>query len=347
MTLTPTPMSAICLLAPTTTLALISNHWILAWIGLELSMMITLLLLQKPKTARSNEASVKYFISQVIASTMILAAATINATRTGTWDITQMTDKFSVTLTILSLAFKMGAAPMHFWLPEVLQGSTMTAIFIITTWRKIAPTALIFMIWKNGHFATLSAVGILSTLVGALGAINQPQMRKMIAFSSINNTGWTLVMMGVDNALALMNMMVYINLISIILYIMGKLKTKTLKEWISLYLKAQTLGIVAALAAVATSGLPPTSGWVPKMMATDRLISEHHMTVLATVLTLISLITLLFYIRMSYISAMTSGPSTSNTPIKWRTQMHIMQLLPVLTSSIITTILLLPTIAAY
>nr|AAG00748.1 NADH dehydrogenase subunit 2 [Agama agama] len=347
MTLLPTPLALMCLLTPTTLLAMISNHWVLAWAGLEMSMMTTLLLIQKPKTTRSNEAAIKYFITQVIASTMMLAAAMINMLYTGSWNIMQMDNKFSTTLTIMSLALKMGAAPMHFWLPEVLQGSPLPAVFIITTWQKIVPTALMCMIWKNEHFWTLTTIATLSILIGGLGAINQPQMRKIIAFSSVNSTGWTLLIMALDNLLALINMMIYINLISIILYTMTKLPSKTLQNWTMLYMRLQTLGLMTALATLATSGLPPTAGWVPKMATLDRMLEQHQLTIVATTLTLLSLITLLFYIRMTYISTMMSNPSTTNTQTKWRPKEQTMQWLPVLTSNIITTFILLPAIMPY
>nr|AAG00751.1 NADH dehydrogenase subunit 2 [Agama atra] len=346
-TVLPTPLIIMCLLTPATSLAIVSNHWVLAWAGLELSMMITLLLLQKPKTPRSNEATIKYFITQTIASTMMLAAAMINFIYNGTWNITQLDNKLSTTMAIISLALKMGAAPVHFWLPEVLQGSPLPAAIIITTWQKIAPTVLMFMIWKNGHYWTLMMISLLSIFVGGFGAINQPQMRKMVAFSSINSTGWTLMMMILDTYLALLNVLLYINLISVILYMMEKIPAKTLQNWTMTHLQAQTMGLLVGLTTLATSGLPPTSGWAPKMASLDRMLDQYELTTMATLLSLMTLITLLFYIRLSYISAMTSSPSTSNVQTKWRPKEHVTMWLPVLASNILTTFLLLPVTLAY
>lgn len=83
---------------------------------------------------------------------------------------------------------KVGLAPTHFWLPEVLQGLDLTTGLILSTWQKVAPFALLLQI--PHHNPTLLVIlGLLSTLIGGWGGLNQTQLRKILAYSSIAHLG--------------------------------------------------------------------------------------------------------------------------------------------------------------
>nr|AAG00790.2 NADH dehydrogenase subunit 2 [Phrynocephalus mystaceus] len=302
-----------------TIMTMSSSNWLMAWIGLELNMLAVLPVISKPKTTRASEATTKYFLTQAVASAMMLLASTINAWQTGNWDILELKNKFSTTIMALSLMMKMGAAPLHFWLPEVLQGTTLQTALLITTWQKLAPITLMYMISNNIQPAILMSMGILSMIIGGLGGVNQTQLRKTMAYSSINNLGWTIMIMALSPNMAIMNISIYIITTTPIFLMMTNTSTKTLQNLSTAWTTCTTTTFSIALLMLSTSGLPPFTGFMPKMLILNELITQNLAT-LATMAIMTSLISLLFYLRIAYLTMMLTSPMTTPSLTKWRTQ---------------------------
>nr|AJA04776.1 NADH dehydrogenase subunit 2 [Phrynocephalus przewalskii] len=318
--MTPASMTIVFLsITIGTIMTMSSSNWLMAWIGLELNMLAILPIISKPKTTRASEATTKYFLTQAIASAMMLLSSTINVWQTGNWNILELKNKFSTTIMALSLMMKMGAAPIHFWLPEVLQGTTLQTALLITTWQKIAPVTLMYMISNNIQPTILVSAGILSMIIGGLGGINQTQLRKMMAYSSINNLGWTITIMAFSPNMALMNICTYIIMTTPIFLMMTNTSTKTLQNLSTTWTTSMTMTLSIALLMLSTSGLPPFTGFMPKMLILNELISQK-LTTLATLAIMTSLISLLFYLRIAYLIMMLTPPTTTPSSAKWRTQ---------------------------
>nr|AAG00793.2 NADH dehydrogenase subunit 2 [Paralaudakia stoliczkana] len=318
-----------------------SHHWLTAWIGLEMNMLAILPIISKPKTLRSTEATTKYFLTQAIASALLLLASTMNVWQTGNWDITQLNNKYTTTIMAISLAMKMGASPTHFWLPEVMQGSTLYTALLITTWQKIAPITLMYMISNNTPPTTLMTIGILSVLIGGLGGINQTQLRKMMAYSSINNIGWTITMMAVSPNIAMINIATYILMTTPTFLIMATTSTKTLKDTSTTWTTSPTTTYIIALLMLSTSGLPPFTGFAPKLLILNELVTQK-LTTVATLMALLSLISLMFYLRIAYLIMMLTAPMTTPSSTKWRHQHNQSQLAMMMTPTALMSILLMP-----
>nr|AJA04785.1 NADH dehydrogenase subunit 2 [Phrynocephalus przewalskii] len=318
--MTPASMTIVFLsITIGTIMTMSSSNWLMAWIGLELNMLAILPIISKPKTTRASEATTKYFLTQAIASAMMLLSSTINVWQTGSWNILELKNKFSTTIMALSLMMKMGAAPIHFWLPEVLQGTTLQTALLITTWQKIAPVTLMYMISNNIQPTILVSAGILSMIIGGLGGINQTQLRKMMAYSSINNLGWTITIMAFSPNMALMNICTYIIMTTPIFLMMTNMSTKTLQNLSTTWTTSMTMTLSIALLMLSTSGLPPFTGFMPKMLILNELISQK-LTTLATLAIMTSLISLLFYLRIAYLIMMLTPPTTTPSSPKWRAQ---------------------------
>nr|AJA04770.1 NADH dehydrogenase subunit 2 [Phrynocephalus guttatus salenskyi] len=323
--MTPMSMTIITLsIIIGTVMTMSSSNWLMAWIGLELNMLAILPMISKPKTTRASEATTKYFLTQAIASAMMLLSSTINAWQTGNWDILELKNKFSTTIMALSLMMKMGAAPIHFWLPEVLQGTTLQTALLITTWQKIAPITLMYMISNNIQPTILVSAGILSMIIGGLGGINQTQLRKTMAYSSINNLGWTITIMAFSPNMALMNIFIYIIMTTPIFLMMTSTSMKTLQNLSTTWTTSMTMTLSIALLMLSTSGLPPFTGFMPKMLILNELISQK-LTALATLAIMTSLVSLLFYLRITYLIMMLTPPTTTPSSTKWRTQNQKLQ----------------------
>nr|AAC99601.1 NADH dehydrogenase subunit 2 [Paralaudakia caucasia] len=324
-----------------TTMTISSHHWLMAWVGLEMNMLAILPIISKPKTLRSTEAATKYFMTQAIASAMMLLASTMNAWQTGNWNITQLDNKYATTIMTISLAMKMGAFPTHFWLPEVMQGSSLYTALLITTWQKIAPITLMYMISNHTPPAILMTIGIMSVLIGGLGGINQTQLRKMMAYSSINNIGWTITTMAISPNIAMINIITYIMMTTPTFMIMATTSTKTLKDTSTAWTTSTTTTYMMALLMLSTSGLPPFTGFAPKLLILNELVTQK-LTTVATFLALLSLISLLFYLRIAYLMMMLTPPTTTPSSTKWRHQHNHSQLMAIMTPTALMSTILIP-----
>ena len=101
--------------------------------GLELNTLAILPLIAKQHHPRAIEATTKYFLAQATAAAILLFASTTNAWLTGQWDIQQITHPLPLAMATVALALKLGLAPVHSWLPEVLQGLDLTTGLILST----------------------------------------------------------------------------------------------------------------------------------------------------------------------------------------------------------------------
>nr|AER92693.1 NADH dehydrogenase subunit 2 [Brookesia stumpffi] len=322
-----------------------SHHWLMAWTGLELNMLSILVIIMQPKHPRAAEASIKYFLVQAIASAVMMFSGTLNAMQTGQWDISQLTNKYASMMLTLAMLMKIGAVPMYFWLPEVMQGVTMKTAMIIATWQKIAPISLLFMTFNNLSQEFTIMMGILSVIVGGLGGINQTQLRKLMAYSSVANLGWTIVIFSMLPNTAVLNIFIYIIMLIPTFFLMEKMTLKTLQDMTTAWTTSPTANVLLTLMFLSLSGLPPLTGFMPKLLILNELVTQNF-TPIATMMAILSLLNLFFYLRTTYILTMTTPPPSSTTATKWRYKPHYNKLLPILIISSLMTLPLLPTIAA-
>nr|AAL90582.1 NADH dehydrogenase subunit 2 [Furcifer labordi] len=318
-----------------------SHHWLMAWAGLELNMLSILTIIMKPKHPRAAEAAIKYFLVQAIASTMILFSSTINAIQTGQWNILQMNEKYACTMLLLALTMKIGAAPMYLWLPEVMQGTSTTTALIIASWQKIAPITIMFMTHNNLPPKITMIIGITSAIIGGWGSINQTQLRKLMAYSSIANLGWTMVVFATSPNTAALNITMYIIMISPTLLLIKGMNIKTLKDTSTTWTTSPMASTLLTLVLLSLSGLPPLTGFTPKLLILNELVMQN-LTPIAVTMAMLSLINLFFYMRMTYITTMTSPPIMSPTTMKWRLTMQKQKLTTTLISMSLLTLPLLP-----
>nr|AVH86164.1 NADH dehydrogenase subunit 2 [Corytophanes hernandesii] len=304
-------------LATSTIITSTSHHWLMAWIGLEMNTLSILPIISKQHHPRATEAATKYFLTQSAASALILFSSTINAWKLGTWDITQMMDPTSNILLTSALAMKLGLVPMHFWLPEVLQGSTMKTALIISTWQKLAPMALMYITANNLSPIILILMGTLSAMVGGWGGLNQTQTRKIMAYSSIAHLGWMATISTIMTNIMLMNLMIYIIMTTSMFYMLITSKSKTIQDTTTSWTSSPTTTIMMMLTLLSLGGLPPLTGFLPKWLILEELTMQN-LTTTATMMALASLLSLFFYLRIAYTTTLTTAPNTTTTKHKWR-----------------------------
>nr|AFI39187.1 NADH dehydrogenase subunit 2 [Anolis carolinensis]AFI39194.1 NADH dehydrogenase subunit 2 [Anolis carolinensis]AFI39196.1 NADH dehydrogenase subunit 2 [Anolis carolinensis]AFI39205.1 NADH dehydrogenase subunit 2 [Anolis carolinensis]AFI39206.1 NADH dehydrogenase subunit 2 [Anolis carolinensis] len=304
-------------LATGTIITMTSYHWLMAWVGLELNTLAIIPIISTMHHPRSTEAATKYFLTQAAASALILFSSMTNAWNTGSWDITQPLTSPSHILLTMALAMKLGLAPLHFWLPEVIQGSTMTTAFIITTWQKIAPMSLIYLTMNNLSTSVFLLMGLLSSLVGGWGGLNQTQTRKIMAYSSIAHLGWMATISSIMMNILIMNLLIYLIMTTSVFLSLIISKSKTIQDTTSTWTLSPTLTIIMLLSLLSLGGLPPLTGFIPKWLIMEELILQNF-NLLISMMATSSLLSLYFYLRLTYTTALTLSPNTTQTKFKWR-----------------------------
>nr|ABG02937.1 NADH dehydrogenase subunit 2 [Percina burtoni] len=321
-----------------TTITFASSHWLLAWMGLEMNTLAIIPLMAQHHHPRAVEATTKYFLTQATAAAMLLFASTTNAWLTGQWDIQQMSHPLPITLITLALALKIGLAPVHSWLPEVIQGLDLTTGLILSTWQKLAPFALLLQI-QPANSTILIAFGLASTLVGGWGGLNQTQLRKILAYSSIAHLGWMILVLQFSPSLTILTLLTYF-IMTISTFLVFKLsKSTNINMLATSWAKAPALTALAPLVLLSLGGLPPLTGFMPKWLILQEL-AKQDLPLTATLAAMTALLSLYFYLRISYAMTLTMSPNTLTGTTPWRLQ-HSQFTLP-LAMTTTATLLLLP-----
>nr|WJH18423.1 NADH-ubiquinone oxidoreductase chain 2 [Hierococcyx fugax] len=321
-----------------TTITISSNHWMMAWTGLEINTLAIIPLIAKSHHPRAIEATIKYFLVQAAASTLVLFSSTTNAWATGQWDITQMTNQTSCLLLTTAIAMKLGLVPFHFWFPEVLQGSSMTTALLLSTIMKLPPIAILFLVSHSVNPTLLAAMAIMSVALGGWMGLNQTQTRKILAFSSISHLGWMAIIIIYNPNLTMLNFYIYSIMTATVFLTLNTTKTLKLSTMMTSWTKTPMLNTTLMLTLLSLAGLPPLTGFMPKWLIIYDL-TKQEMTTGATLIAMLSLLGLFFYLRLAYYSTITLPPNSVNHMKQWHVNKTPSILIAILTS---LSVMLLP-----
>nr|AHA84420.1 NADH dehydrogenase subunit 2 [Heteronotia fasciolata]ALV88322.1 NADH dehydrogenase subunit 2 [Heteronotia binoei]AHA84421.1 NADH dehydrogenase subunit 2 [Heteronotia fasciolata]AHA84423.1 NADH dehydrogenase subunit 2 [Heteronotia fasciolata]AHA84425.1 NADH dehydrogenase subunit 2 [Heteronotia fasciolata] len=324
-------------LTTSTIIIMISHHWLLAWLSLELNTLSILPIIMRSNHPRTTEAATKYFLIQTTAATLILLASTINAWQTGFWSIMQSSSPIATTIITVAIMMKLAIAPAHLWYPEILQGTTMTTALIISTWQKIAPLTLLYLLINHLSTNTMLLLGLLSALLGGWTGLNQTQTRKILAFSSISHMGWMITALCLNPSLATLTMITYMTMTTTMFLSLTTSLSKTLLDLGTSWTHSPILLTITMLTLLSLAGLPPLTGFMPKLLILKELVTMKLLAI-STTLALTSLPNLAFYTRMAYLTTLTTPPNTTNSEYKWRFKSPISPLIP--TTALLTTLTL-------
>nr|YP_009311542.1 NADH dehydrogenase subunit 2 [Couesius plumbeus]BAV70458.1 NADH dehydrogenase subunit 2 [Couesius plumbeus] len=302
-----------------TTLTFASSHWLLAWMGLEINTLAIMPLMAQHHHPRAVEAATKYFLIQATAAAMILFASTTNAWLVGDWDMNNMSSPIASAMVIAALALKVGLAPMHFWMPEVMQGLDLLTGLILSTWQKLAPLALIIQVAQAVDPLLLTALGLMSTLIGGWSGLNQTQLRKILAYSSIAHMGWMIIVLQYAPQLTLLAVLTYIFMTSAAFLTLKVSSATKIGTLAIVWSKSPILTATTALVLLSLGGLPPLTGFMPKWLVLQEL-AKQGLPLTATIMALAALLSLYFYLRLCYAMTLTISPNANASTTPWRVQ---------------------------
>nr|Q330F2.1 RecName: Full=NADH-ubiquinone oxidoreductase chain 2; AltName: Full=NADH dehydrogenase subunit 2 [Cardioderma cor]AAS91405.1 NADH dehydrogenase subunit 2 [Cardioderma cor] len=322
-----------------TVIVMMSSHWLLVWIGFEMNMLAVIPVLMKRHNPRAVEAATKYFLTQATASMLLMLAVVTNLLYSGQWTVANMTNPLASTVMTLALAMKLGLSPFHFWVPEVTQGVPLLSGLILLTWQKLAPLSVLYQTSPSLNLNLLLAMATVSVAVGGWGGLNQTQLRKILAYSSIAHMGWMTIILTYNPTLTLLNLLLYILMTATtFMLFMSNSSTTTLMlshSWNKSPVAATSVLIIM----LSLGGLPPLSGFLPKWMIIQEL-TKNESIFLPTLMAMMALLSLYFYMRLTYSTSLTLFPSTNNMKMKW--QLEDTKRTPLLSPLIVMSTLALP-----
>nr|YP_009379011.1 NADH dehydrogenase subunit 2 [Spaniocelyphus pilosus]ARI44225.1 NADH dehydrogenase subunit 2 [Spaniocelyphus pilosus] len=279
-----------------------ANSWIGAWMGLEINLLSFIPLMSDSNNLMSTEASLKYFLTQALASSVLLFAIILFLMENNLF--INLNKNFSGLMILSALLLKSGTAPFHFWFPNVMEGLSWINSLILMTWQKIAPLMLISYIPMK--FMMMICI-ILSSIIGSLGGLNQTSLRKLMAYSSINHLGWMISAMFSSENLWIIYFLFYSFLSMNLIMFFNMWNLFHINQLFSMFTNSMILKFSWFLNLLSLGGLPPFLGFIPKWLVIQ-MLSINSQMFLMTLLTTMTLITLFFYLRLCFAAFMLSYP---------------------------------------
>jgi NADH-quinone oxidoreductase subunit N len=316
----------ICLCVIGQNLLLISVDLISLYVCLELQTFCLVVLCSiNYKSIFNVEAGIKYFLLSAFSSALLLAGTSLIYWSTGLTNLTALNTLLpyyqstflviGVWLVSLSLLWKLSAAPLHMWAADVYQGANSIVSLFISTSPKLAVLGFWINIWSTAvHTTSMHEILIffsaLSLLIGALAALGQVNIKRLMAYSSIAHMGFLLMplcqMSGSSSAL-ITHLIIYI-LTSIVAWglIMWSFKRQGSHVestpqylWDYTFLsKTHPLATFTwAIVMMSLAGLPPIAGFLGKLYIFLWSLSSHQYTLVAIAI-ISSLISSVYYLRL-------------------------------------------------
>lgn len=304
------------------------------FIGLEiLSIPIYVMAGTRKKNLDSTEAALKYFFTGSFATGILLFGLAWVYGATGSFDLVDIAKAVSsgaangpllhvgVLIMMASFLFKVGAAPFHFWSPDVYGGSPNIVTGFMAAVVKLAGLfaflKIFTFIFGDLHYlwsGALFGLIILTMFVGNLTALRQTKFKRLLAYSSISNAGYALLTVMVQDTASLTNLWMYLfgygfSVITlIIISLVLNDESDELSSYKGIGRKNPVLGVMLVLGLLSLAGIPPLAGFFGKYMVFASAFKEYPLLVILAIVN--SGIGMYYYLRLM-ITAMSTEDSES------------------------------------
>uniref|UniRef100_A0AAU8HN58 NADH-ubiquinone oxidoreductase chain 2 n=1 Tax=Brachiopoda sp. TaxID=3230945 RepID=A0AAU8HN58_9BILA len=289
-----------------TFLAISASNWPTIWIGLEINLITFVTILAQDHRRQESYAAFSYFLFQEMGSYLLLLGSLMSLNHqphTMTW-----------TILTLALLLKIGAAPLHFWVPQAMSAASWFNCFFISSPQKIAPLLAMANLSSNPMFSPMILVALISIIWGALGAMSQTKIRQIMAFSSVNQSGWMLLMIS-TNLNLLMPYFVLYSLVSMATFMaLNEIQKSKSHQTSSLGSKKNSSSMAPlSLSLISLSSLPPSLGFMLKWIA---MLSLCNLTMTASMILIMwtSCLSTFAYMSLAYKTILSHFPKEK--PIK-------------------------------
>jgi NADH-quinone oxidoreductase subunit N len=303
-----------------------ASNFVTLYVGLEVLALsqYALVALQRD-SAVATESAMKYFILGAMASGFLLYGMSMLYGATGSLDINRIADViqhgtpnkallvFGLAFIVAGLAFKLGVAPFHMWVPDVYHGAPTAMTMFIGTAPKLAAFAFVMRILVEAlqplmiHWSgMLTVLAVLSMAVGNITAIAQTNLKRMLAYSTISHMGFLIIGVlagGIEGYGSAMYYAVTYVLMSlgsfgmIMLLSREGFEADNLNDFKGLNQRSPWLAFMMLLLMFSLAGIPPTVGFYAKFAVLNAAFQAGHIT-LVVLAVLFSLIGAFYYLRV-------------------------------------------------
>ena len=276
---------------------------------------------------RSAEAGLKYFVLGALASGLLLYGGSLVYGYSGSTDFSAIAAfagseglsiglTFGMVLMIAGLAFKVSAAPMHVWTPDVYEGAPTPVVALFSSAPKLAGMVMFASVLFNAFgplfddwTLIVAIIAATSMTIGAFGALAQDNIKRLLAYSSIANVGYGLVAVAVGPELGAAPLLLFMTLYSMTsLGLFAGVLTmrrsggmvEDINELSGLIKNHPMLTVALSLLIFSVAGLPPLAGFWPKLAILQAALEGGYLW-LAIILVLSSVIAAAYYLRVIYV----------------------------------------------
>ena len=304
----PTRSAPILVLIVTlSSLLLVSSiNWFSIYLAIELqTLTLFILVALKRESAYSTEASLKFFVLGAVSSGLFLFGCVLLYGATGTTSVQEINSNLTADvgkiLVTISLLFKLSAVPFHMWAPDVYEGSPTIITALLTTVPKIGVFSILVQVGPVTNVVLICAV--LSIVYGAVGALNQTKVKRLLAYSGIGHMGFMLFGLAIGSfesiQAGLIYMIIYvimsINSFSILLSL--NLSKDFIIEVKELSRKNPVVGVTLAFIFLSTAGIPPLAGFLSKWFVLLSGVSSGYY-VISLIAVVSSVVAGVYYVRV-------------------------------------------------
>src|SRR3954469_18086630 len=314
-----------------------ANSFLTVYLGLELmSLCLYALVALNRDSAASTEAAMKYFVLGALSSGLLLYGMSMLYGATGTLRLDEIAQQislvagnkadrpflvFGLVFVVAGVAFKIGAAPFHMWIPDVYHGAPMPITLVIGTGPKLAAFAMAIRLLVNGLLdlaqdwqQMLALMALLSMAIGNITALAQTNLKRMLAYSAIANMGFLLLglMSGVvggntlsaadaySSALfyAFIYLLMSLGAFGMLLFLSrAGFDCETLDDMRGLNKRSPWYAFLMMILMLSLAGLPPTAGFYAKLAVLSSAVAAGQVW-LAVAAVVLSLVGAFYYLRI-------------------------------------------------
>ena len=273
----------------------------------------------------SSEAGVKYFIIGSLSTCIFLFGTSLVYGLVGSTSFNEislfMSDLYTtptmlivgLIFILVSLSLKISAAPFHMWTPDVYQGAPSIITTLLSTLPKIAAFGVLIrlLVYPFGEIIVdwgkiLIILSISSMLIGSLGALRQTDLKRLMAYSTINHIGFILMGLipGSEDGITsiCMYLIFYITMnLGIFLFILNmqrdQVSVTSIKDLSGLYRSQPLTAGCVSIILFSMAGIPPMAGFIGKLIILN-IVIDNNLFFLAVIAVLTSVIAAFYYIRL-------------------------------------------------
>lgn len=310
------------------------NNLAVLFLGIEiLSISMYVLAGSRKRSYFSNEASFKYFLMGSFATGFFLFGVALIYGASGSFDITRISTVIAgqsaslpsffyagVVLILIGMAFKMSAAPFHFWAPDVYEGSPTVVTAFMATVVKVAAVGAFFKMFvvcfapvKGSWVLVLEILMILTLIIGNLTAVYQINVKRMLAYSSVGHVGFLLLAMISSSSPGIIFYYLAgysvssIAAFGVIVLLEREGVSASVETFQGLFKRNALLAVVMTIALLSLAGIPPLTGFFGKYLVLSAAVEQGFLpfVILGVVASIVGV-----YYYFGIVKAMFSGIST-------------------------------------